>query len=319
MEFLPLGEDHIPNAVAVSGAALERERRHVPLLHAMPDALESAVTELVREGHGVAALEGGRLTGYLAFYGPYGNFWGSSTGCYAPLHGQATTGEQPQRLMSLLFQHAAELMSARGVDTFAITTYRHDDATAKALALIGFGIRNADAIRAVDPPLDIQSTPGISYGEIAPGDAVELLPLKNGLVRHLRQSPAFVANDAFSAASFAALLDERATRFFVARDGEAPIGYLELAETGESYLSAAPDMRNICGAYLEPAYRGRGIYQNLLHLVLTTLRDEGIVRIGVDFETMNPTALNFWTKYFDVYSHSYARRIDDLRGTGVRP
>ena len=68
MEFLPLGEDHIPNAVAVSGAALERERRHVPLLHAMPDALESAVTELVREGHGVAALEGGRLTGYLAFY-----------------------------------------------------------------------------------------------------------------------------------------------------------------------------------------------------------------------------------------------------------
>jgi ribosomal protein S18 acetylase RimI-like enzyme len=312
MQFVRLSEEHILEAVALSAAALERERRYVPALRPMPNALESAVTDLMRHGHGVAALGDGRLTGYLAFFGPYANFWGSGVGCYAPLHGQAATGEHPRRLMSLLFQHAAELMTERGVNTFAITTYRHDHDTATALALNGFGIRNADAIRAVDPPLDVEPTPGITFGEIARQDAGELLPMKNGLVRHLRQSPAFVANDEFSTESFAALLNERETRFFVARDGQTLIGYMELAMMGESYLSAAPDMRNICGAYLRPAYRGRGIYQNLLQLVLRTLREEGITRVGVDFETMNPTALNFWTKEFEVYTHSYARRIDEL-------
>ena len=33
--------------------------------------------------------------------------------------------------------------------------------------------------------------------------------------------------------------------------------------------------------------------------------------IGVDCETLNPTALRFWNKYFDSYTYSYARRIDE--------
>ena len=30
-----------------------------------------------------------------------------------------------------------------------------------------------------------------------------------------------------------------------------------------------------------------------------------------DCETLNPTALNFWGKYFDPYTYSFARRIDE--------
>jgi GNAT superfamily N-acetyltransferase len=71
-------------------------------------------------------------------------------------------------------------------------------------------------------------------------------------------------------------------------------------------------MRNICGAYLTEEHRGSGVYRNLLALTLATLRREGVRRIGVDFETMNPTALGFWTKHFDRYTTSFARRIDDL-------
>ena len=35
------------------------------------------------------------------------------------------------------------------------------------------------------------------------------------------------------------------------------------------------------------------------------------VRLGVDCESMNPTALGFWSKYFDAYTHSVVRRIDE--------
>jgi len=34
--------------------------------------------------------------------------------------------------------------------------------------------------------------------------------------------------------------------------------------------------------------------------------------LGVDFESFNPTASNFWLKYFTEYTHSVVRRIDDL-------
>lgn len=33
--------------------------------------------------------------------------------------------------------------------------------------------------------------------------------------------------------------------------------------------------------------------------------------MGVDYETLNPTALNFWTKYFKPCTYFFARRIDE--------
>jgi GNAT superfamily N-acetyltransferase len=316
MHLEPLTDQHISEAVALAQAAYAHERRHIPALTVddVSDALTAAISALVQQGQGVAAVVDGHLTGYLAFHGPIGGFFGSGTGCFAPLHGYAATGPDPVRLSSLLFQRAAEMMTARGVDTFAVTNYAHDRAAATAFSLNGFGIRNADAIRDLDhaDPIACRPSPGIAYTEIAWTDTADLLPLKNGLVHHLHRSPTFVAASVFSAEQFAALCAKHQSRFFVARDGDAPIAYMEVIGEGENILTVAPDMRNICGAFLIEEYRGRGIYQSLLQFALGTLRSEGIRRVGVDFETMNPTALRFWTKYFDVYTHSYARRIDAL-------
>ncbi len=314
LRFVPLGEGHVPAAVALAQDAYTAERRHVPALTVsdVADLFTEAITGLIKHGHGVAALRDGELAGYLAFYGPFENFFGDGTGAFSPLHGNAATGSDRARLSSLLFQHAAEELTARGANTFAITIYSHDQDAATALSLNGFGIRCADAIRLVDPPLDLAPSPGITFAEVGWADAGELLPLKNGLVRHLRHSPAFVAAGEFSPEEFTALNERRQTRFFVARDGQRPVGYLELTDDGENILTTAPDMANICGAFLDERYRGRDVYRNLLGFTLTTLRNEGVRRIGVDFETMNPAALHFWTKDFTIYTYSYARRIDKL-------
>ena len=314
LTFVPLADAHIPAAVALAADAYCRERRHVSALTAedVRDLLCGAIADLITHGQGVAALDDGVLAGYLAFYGPFPGFFGDGTGVFSPLHGNAVSGTGRTRLVSLLFQHAAADLAVTGANTFAITTYRHDDDVAMALALNGFGIRCADAIRMVDPPLDVAPVPGIAYEEVGWADAGELLPLKNGLVRHLRRSPAFVAASEFTPEQFTALNERRQSRFVVARHGQAPVGYLELTDDGENVFTAAPDMRNICGAFLDPAYRGHDCYRGLLAFTLATLCHEGVRRIGVDFETMNPTALHFWTKDFAVYTHSYARRIDHL-------
>jgi GNAT superfamily N-acetyltransferase len=314
IRFEPLAASHIEPAFALALTAYVPEREHVPALAAdgVPIVLRCAIADLVQRGTGVAALDGDRLMGHLAFHGPIERFWGSGTGAFSPLHGSGVAGPNRARLMSMLFQYAAEALVAQGVNTFAITTWRHDLDVAEALGLNGFGVRNADAIRMVDSPLDATPVQGIAFREVRRQDAGPLLPLLNGLVRHLSQSPVFLTASEFTEDAFAALLERRQSRFFVAFDGDDPVGYLEVTDDGENVLTTAPDMLNICGAYLLDDYRGRGIYDALLGFVLDALRIEGVRRLGVDFETMNPTALHFWTRHFERYTSSFARRIDAL-------
>ena len=110
-------------------------------------------------------------------------------------------------------------------------------------------------------------------------------------------------------ANFKALLEENG--FFIAKDKSEIIGYLEVTNDGETFITEEPDYLHICGAYLKENYRGENIIQSLLSVVIETLKKDGIKRLGVDFETINPTALRFWEKYFDSYTYSFVRRIDE--------
>jgi GNAT superfamily N-acetyltransferase len=76
-------------------------------------------------------------------------------------------------------------------------------------------------------------------------------------------------------------------------------------------ISDCPDYRHIDGAYCLPEHRGKGVFQNLLNFAIRTLKAENYTRLGVDFESINPTAYGFWMKYFTPYTHSVVRRIDE--------
>ena len=69
--------------------------------------------------------------------------------------------------------------------------------------------------------------------------------------------------------------------------------------------------RHIMGAYCMPEHRGRGVYKNLLNYVINTLKTEGYTRLGVDFESINPSGSGFWLKFFHAYTNSVVRRIDE--------
>lgn len=58
-------------------------------------------------------------------------------------------------------------------------------------------------------------------------------------------------------------------------------------------------------------HRGKGVCQNLLNFVISTLNADGYTQLGVDFESFNPAARGFWLKYFTPYTHSVVRRIDE--------
>lgn len=310
-QFVPLAERHIPEATILAQEAFEREQAHVPSLPVQQAAEEirSSVAHAVRNGVGVAAEESGRLLGFMSFYGPIERFFGTASGAISPLHAHAATGEDRERLFALLFQHAAEELIAKRMTSLAVTAFAHDQDIARALSLNGFGIRNADAIRDLQVPFEPPTITGYTFATPAPDEIMALLPLEHGLIRHLRSSPTFLPVAETSEEGF----QERArdARFFVARNSSGIVGYVKVSETGENLLTIVPGMLNITGAFLLPEDRGKGVYDCLVAYVAGTLRDKGVRLLGVDFETMNPAALRFWRKHFDIYTHSYVRRIDD--------
>lgn len=313
MRFEPLNETHIPDAIALAHADLAREARHVPALATvdLSALLPDRVSRIVRDGFcGVAAVEDDRLAGFLTFLGPFDGFFGNARGAWSPLHAHALARENRERLWSRLVQHAADRLVAEGVTGLSITAYAHDPG-ARGLTLDSFGIRLADAIRDLSLPYIAATPEGYRHAELQGEDVRRIVPLENALIRHLRSSPMFLPLPETTVAAFMARQAEEEARFFATLAGDEVVGYIKVSAEGETFLTAHPGMPNISGAYLLPEHRSRGVYDSLLAFTMDTLRAEGALLLGVDFETMNPTALHFWEKAFDIYTYSHTRRIDE--------
>ena len=78
-------------------------------------------------------------------------------------------------------------------------------------------------------------------------------------------------------------------------------------------LALSPDRGRGTGAFIYALSAGENslAIQSLLNFAMSILKAEGFIRLGVDFESFNPTAYGFWLKYFVPYTHSVVRRIDE--------
>lgn len=313
MIFDKLNEKYLEDAVNLAQEQYNREQKHIEALYEKDykDVLTDSLKEIFENKWGLVAIERGKVLGYLGFWPARNNHFGNVKGSFSPLFANAYGGGNRDKTASLLFQHVSEEMIKEEILSYAICLYGHDTEVMASSTMNGFGIRCSDAIRNVDKPLNIQINTEYSYEEMHYSEAGCLLSLNNSLVRHLRKSPTYFPNEELTEESFKAMCCTRQSRFFVVRDKSEIIGYMEIMKTGETFITEEPDYLHICGAYLKENYRGKNILQSLLAFVLETLKNDGIKRLGVDCETINPTALRFWGKYFDNYTYSLVRRIDE--------
>ena len=100
-------------------------------------------------------------------------------------------------------------------------------------------------------------------------------------------------------------------RYFVAKQDGKLCAFLKISASGETFAATGSTYRHIRGAYWLPEHRGKGVYQNLMNFAISMLKKEGYTRLGVNFESFNPTARGFWLKYFAAYTNSVVRRIDE--------
>lgn len=131
------------------------------------------------------------------------------------------------------------------------------------------------------------------------------------LSAHLGESPCFMYSEPKAEEAWLARAETRDTQVFAAEYAGAAVAFVEVGEDGENFITEAPDMKNICGAFCLPQFRGTGLFANLLNFAVAQLRIQGVTRLGVDYESINPTASGAWGKYFTPYTYSVVRRIDE--------
>lgn len=305
MDILDFQLRHVAEATFLAQKLHDEARHQVDL----PNAALPDLSRLVN-GLGVVCMENGRMVGFMGATGPWTNQFGTqATGVYAPLETSGVVGENPVRIWRRMYQAAAAKWVAAGAGWHAITLHAQDAAAQHALWQYGFGMRCADAIRRA-APMCAAPVPGIICRELQDGSAVQALRMS--LDRHLCQSPCFMTHGDADLTNWLNGIAGRQSRIFAALANEVPVAYVEVGGSGETYFSEHPTVANICGTFCAEEWRGKGVSRLLLNNVLQTLQGEDLRYLGVDYETINPTAASFWTKYFTPYTLSLVRRVDRL-------
>ena len=148
------------------------------------------------------------------------------------------------------------------------------------------------------------------FCELNKDDFHKARTLSNLTISHLRKPPCFMPGEKESLQSFMEDITADVRMFAAKKDGEI-VAYLKTQNEGETFISENINMQNITGTYVLDKYRGMNIASDLLEFVIKSLQKDGYTHLGVDYESINPTANSFWRKHFTPYTYSLTRRIDE--------
>ncbi|MDR0294359.1 MAG: GNAT family N-acetyltransferase [Oscillospiraceae bacterium] len=308
MQIVGFTTAHIEQAIQIARQNYETERGFVP---ALPPAEEwPDLTPLAENGLGVAALDGGRMVGFLCGSGIWDGAWNMPElrHVFSPMHANGIVRENRAGIVARLYQAAGEKWARAGAASHGVCLYAHDTEGLAQFFRYGFGMRCIDAIRGMDkvaaPPCG-----GYTFTELAPEEYTEALPLDNMLHRYYLESPFFMFRPEITEAEFWANVGT--DRYFAARKDGRAVAFLAAGDAGETFIRGTPGYIHADGAFCLPEHRGKGIQQNLLNLAVQTLKAGGYTHLGVDFESVNPSGSAFWLKHFTAYTHSVVRRVDE--------
>lgn len=310
MDISNFEKKHVKEATALALSNYYDERQYVKEL---PQACEIPdLNGLAENGLGVAAFENKRMIGFLCCNEPFDNAFRSTDvrGIFSPMGANAAVSENRSKIYAAMYQAAGEKWVKVGAVSHAICLYAHDAELQQQFFHYGFGLRCLDAIRPMEL-IDCEPCAGYDLAELSKAEYQSVYPLYLALHRHYCESPFFMNRNPETLNDFAASFMLEDERYFVAKQNEKICAFLKIAASGETYVATGSSYRHIRGAYCLPEHRGKGLYQNLLNFAISALKAEGYNRLGVNFESFNPTARGFWLKYFTAYTNSVVRRIDE--------
>lgn len=268
------------------------------------------LTELFENGKGKVAIEEGKVIGYIAFWGPFEGFHGMVKGVFSPFGGSGFNGKDNGKLASLLVQEVCEELLKEGVLHYAISYYAHDQEVRESMMFNSFGIRCSDLIMKLsERKIGMLEQPEVEYAEIPKTEVYRIDELRKAMVEHMISSPCFFPTHL---ESYDKKFEENDYRLFIAKVQGKIVGFMVLEDgDSETFVSDHHQIRNLGTTFVAKEFRNHNIASGLVEHICKVVQAEGYVYLGVDCETINPTALRFWRKHFMPYTYSYIRRIDE--------
>jgi len=230
------------------------------------------------------------------------------------LFGHGTISEHRKKLYQGLYKHAADLWVKNCCYTHAITLFPHNKETVDIWYWLGFGLRCVDAIRKSMPiPINVKN-PTMCIKKATLDDIPSIADIHFEHGQYYSKSPIFMPGmeTEDSTKYLTNWFKEENRHLWIAYEGDKALGYMKIQpQRAETFVSEHKDVMNIKGAYVLPKERNSGVGALLLGEIQNWLIENGYPLCAVDFESINPSGSNFWTKYFTPYTHSVVRRIDE--------
>lgn len=299
---------HVPAATKLALANYQEECSKcevLPTINELPD-----LHYFAENGLGVVALEDDELVGYLGCFEPWNNAFGTTDmGTFSPIHAHGTKIENRRNIYQRMYQVACKKWIDKNISYHAIGLYEQDEEAKLAFFEYGFGQRCADAIRTLES-IHANVPRDVDFCELPLSDFPIMRDLRLSLNKHLESSPCFMTSSQTEKDAWIECVEKGDRRTFVAKKSDGSvIAYLDVADEGENFVTCKDSMVNLKGAYCKTEYRGQGTMDALLDYVIMSMKKEGYTLLGVDYESINPTALHYWRKHFTPYTCSVTRRI----------
>ncbi len=309
-EIVPMTKAHLAPALALWH---EQFLRH--LGGVFPDffpggeeAARACLLDQIERGNALAAERDGCLAGYMAWL--YFDFHREPS-AFCPTVGHAALPGGEEGVYRALYMEASRRWVADGKFNHLWMTY-HDDIVLKdALYELGFGAHVIDACRRVEPPVEKSNGP-FRITEAGEGDADALLRLAGETSAYYLDAPLFLRRKRFSPGDIRDILQNH--RVLLAWDGGRLIGALDFTLNPgfdcEQLTGGLSALITGIGAYVDPAYRGKGAGSQLVARMFQICAEIGKPWAHVCYESANPFASGFWPRTFRPAIRSVRRTIN---------
>ncbi len=303
VEIRPFGDEHLDGAAALLAERHRRHRLAEPLLPARFEEPAFARVELEdawrKDGaSGTAAVERGRLTGFLVGASSPNPIWGPNL--WVEFAGHAV--EEPE-LARNLYGAAAERWVEEGNTRHYVLVPASDAALVDAWFHVGFGLQHIHAVT------ELRDVPASVHGAVETGEAeerdvddlIEIAPLIKDVQAH---SPVFGRMPYEDPDELRAEILEDiatpATGCLVAEIGNRVVGnfvVVPVAKTSSLVGLGRPDSAAHLGfAATRPEVRGTGAGLALTDASFRWAREQGYEVMVTDWRATNLLSSRFWPR-----------------------
>ncbi len=312
IEIYPLLPEHVQPAASLFAGQVRHLREQIPALPEIsqyPGQVTPFLERILSRGTGLAAIEDGKLVGYLAWL-QIDEFRDTArTAGYVPewAHGCAI-GKEDQVYPPLYLKTAA-YWAEKQYPIWCMTCLTSNRFLETYLYRNGFGMITHDAVR----PIHISGRPldqGVKIRKCSRQDIDILTGLEAEHRNHYSCAPVLMtAREKETPKSIGEFMAEKDNSYWLAEIDGIPQGLMrfESVSHGAAIIVRSPKTIAITAAFIRPSSRGRGAAYAILQQALSDYEQMGYTTCSVDYETMNPTAYNFWTKYFQPVCFSVLR------------